>query len=220
MHRKPAPLEWPLAGYPRPYLEQLKVKSGNDPQLGMATLSDIPVRVGENLFDESVLLAQLLYPSWINPYWASILILGVLLLVVLGCGSCVLETGGSLQDSYFLGYQFIYPLWPWKINVRYFLPIAPLACVYLWHGILTLKRLVENRPRLLGVIWFPFGVFLAGSAWLWERGAWFGHNAIIHGGLQDDLSVVVWLTSAILAGRMAWTGRVRFAPQSIWRRRD
>jgi hypothetical protein len=207
MHRKPAPLEWPLPGYPRPYLEQLKVKYGNDPELGMAKLSDIPIRVGENLFDESVLQAQLLYPRWINPYWASVLILGPLLLVVIGCGSCILETGGSLQDWYFVGYQFIYLLWPWKINVRYFLPIAPLACLYLWYGIRRLGWLMENEPRELGAIWFPFGVFLTASAWLWERGAWFGRNALIHGGLQDDLSVVLWLASAIFAGRMVWTGR-------------
>ena len=212
MHRKPAPLEWPLPGYPRPYVEQLKVKYGNDPELGMATLSDIPIRVGGNLFDQSVLLAQLLYPRWINPYWASILILGPLFLVVLGCGSCILQTGGTLQDWYFVGYQFICLLWPWKINVRYFLPIAPLACLYLWHGLKRLEWLTKNKPRVLGAVWFPCGVFLTASAWLWERGAWFGHNTLIHGGLQDDLSVAAWLASAVFAARMAWTGRPIRAP--------
>jgi hypothetical protein len=60
MRRPPAPLEWPTAGYPRPYLEQLKVKDGNNPERGMATWRDIPLRVAHNAFEHSVMVARLL----------------------------------------------------------------------------------------------------------------------------------------------------------------
>jgi hypothetical protein len=56
MHRKPAPAEWPLPGYPGAYLEQVKLKSGNHPELGMAKWSDIPTRVKTNLLVESEIL--------------------------------------------------------------------------------------------------------------------------------------------------------------------
>jgi len=59
MHRKPAPMEWPLPGYPGPYLEQVKLKSGNHPELGIAKWSDIPARVNTNLLVESEILAHL-----------------------------------------------------------------------------------------------------------------------------------------------------------------
>src|SRR5437667_50653 len=49
MHRKPAPSEWSLPGYPGSYLQQLKLKRGNYPELGMAKWSDIPDRVTTNL---------------------------------------------------------------------------------------------------------------------------------------------------------------------------
>lgn len=216
MHRKPAPLEWPLPGYPRPYLEQLKVKFGNYPELGMATAVDIPVRIARNLYDESVLLTHLLYPRWVNEHWASMLIAGPLLLVVLGWGRTLWRaSGGSLLECYFAGYQAICLLWPWKIDVRYFLPIAPLACFYLWHGAKELGPLIRSRPRMIGFLWLPLGIFLTAGAWFWERGAWIGRNTVLHGGLQDELSLAVWACSIVVAGRMAWTGRSVTAPAGL-----
>ena len=42
-------IEWPIGGYPRSYIAQLGVKSGNHPELGAASLADIPSRVAKNL---------------------------------------------------------------------------------------------------------------------------------------------------------------------------
>ena len=54
-----APMEWPLPGYPGAYLEQVKLKSGNHPELGIAKWSDIPARVNTNLLVETEILAHL-----------------------------------------------------------------------------------------------------------------------------------------------------------------
>jgi hypothetical protein len=78
-----------------------------------------------------------------------------------------------------------------------------------------LAFLAKRKPRALGIVWFPLGTFLALSAWLWERGDWFGSNALLHGGLQDEVSLVVWLASAVVAARMAWTAAVTERPR-VW----
>ncbi len=205
MHRKPAQLEWPLPGYPRSYVQQLKVKNGNNPDLGLASPLDFPVRAAGNALAHSELLAQSLYKLWINAYWVSVLILGPVLVILIGWCYSVWRTGGELVDWYFAGYEFIYLLWPWSMEARFFLPVLPLACLYLLRGLEGIRFLATSKPRLLGVVWFPFGVFLALSAWLWERGAWFGRNALLHGGLQDEVSLMIWGASAMAAGWMAWT---------------
>jgi len=82
MHRKPAPLEWTLPGYPAPYLEQLKVKSGNYPELGMATLGDIPTRIVTNVFAQSDLFARLVLRHGVNRSKTFLLVVPVLLVGV------------------------------------------------------------------------------------------------------------------------------------------
>ncbi len=76
MHRKASTLEWPIPGYPQSYLSQLKVKSGNQPELGMATLSDIPRRILRNAADDSVMLSQALLRRWVDVAWMSALVTG------------------------------------------------------------------------------------------------------------------------------------------------
>lgn len=215
MHRKAAPLEWPLPGYPRPYLEQLHVRSGNNPELGMATPRDVLVRVADNGLAHTEMLVQLLYGHWVNVYWASSLIMGPILLMSLGWGYSVWQTGGELHDWYFAGYEFIYLLWPWRMEARFFLPIAPLACMYLWLGLRALVFLAKDRPRALGLVWFPIGVVLAIVAFSWERGIWIGRG-LMRGGLQDELSLAVWSLSAIAAAWLAYQG-LPSSPPSISR---
>jgi hypothetical protein len=52
--------EWPVPGFPHSYLAQLKVKSGEYPELGMAKLRDVPVRIFKNACGYSNLLNQVL----------------------------------------------------------------------------------------------------------------------------------------------------------------
>ena len=122
MHRQPAPLEWSVPGYPRSYLSQLMLKNGNDPELGMATLREIPVRVVHNALDDTGLLGQVLLHRGIDEAWMSAAVVGPLLLILLGWGYSVWPSGGGLHDWYFAAYELIYLLWPWRLEPRFFFP--------------------------------------------------------------------------------------------------
>ncbi len=203
MHRKPAPLDWPIPGYPQSYLSQLKVKSGNYPELGMATLVDVPVRVLKNGADDAILLSETILRHWVDVAWMSLFVVVPIVLVLLGWGSSIWRSRSGLQEWYFAGYQFIYLLWPWKLEPRFLLPIAPLALLYLWRGGKLAMVLAKDKPRLLAVVWYPLAVILAVSAWFWMHGSWIGSHQP-NAGLQDETSFVAWVLSAILAVRMLW----------------
>jgi hypothetical protein len=203
MHRKPAPLEWPVPGYPQSYLSQLKVKSGNEPQLGMATVSDIAGRILKNAADDSIMISQVLYHRWIDVAWMSLFVSGPIIFVLLGWGYSVWRTRGGIQEWYFAAFQGIYLLWPWKMEPRFFLPVFPLALFYMWRGGTALLVLSKNRPRLLALAWYPLAVILAVSSWFWMHGSWIASH-MTHAGLQDETSLAVWLFSAILAVRILW----------------
>ena len=203
MHRKPAPLEWPLNGYPASYLNQIKLKNGNYPESGLAKWSDIPERVGTNLLAESEILAQLVLRHGVNPTKLAVVIVPVLLIAV-GWLYSVRNTGGtSLVDWYFAGYQFVYLLWPWKMEARFFLPIAPLACFYLWKGVNGLILAAKSKPRVVGIIWLPLALFMAvsGAQWVYR------HRATGYGDAPDELLIPVWLISAVYAFWMAFKGQ-------------
>lgn len=205
MHRQGAPLEWPIPGYPRPYLSQLMVKDGNHPELGMATLRDIPVRVAGNALHHSAMLVQLLLVQRSGPVaWMSVAIMGPLLLMLLGWLSSIWRTGGGLHDWYFAGYELIYLLWPWSLEARFFLPVAPLACLYLWRGAQALGFVARSKARLVGAVWLPASVMLTIGAWFWTEGS----------GIERDVSFLTWLLSAIAAAWMAWAGSAWLTPAS------
>ena len=205
MRQTPAPLEWPIAGYPHPYLEQLTLKNGNDPELGIATWRDIGARVARNAFEDSLLVARLLERHWINVSWMSVAITGPLILMVVGWLASVRGNGGELHDWYFAGYEFIYLLWPWNVEARFFLPVAPLACLYVWRGVVAVAWLGKHKPRTLGIAWLPLSVWLTISAWYWMRGSGIARH-MLRGGLQGDLSFLIWLLSGLIAAWMAWAG--------------
>jgi hypothetical protein len=216
-HRKPAPLEWSLPGYPRPYLQQLLLKSGNEPQLGYATWRDVGVRIKTNLQDETAMFVELFSSHWINVAWWSVVIAGPFFLILLGWGYSVWRArGDALQEWFFAGYQFIYVLWPWKMEVRFFLPAAPLACLYLWKGIQALGVLVKNKPVLLGIVWMPISVILAVKSILWL----YHDPLVIHitkSGLQQEVSFAAWLLSGIAAIWLVRRGSVWPTPFAFLR---
>src|SRR5260370_12938124 len=191
VQRKTAPLEWPTPGYPRPYLQQVWVKSGNYPELGMATLRDIPVRVERNVFDTTRVMTQILFRRWIALSWLSFLVLGPMLLALVGWFYSVWKTGGGIQEWYFAGYEFIYLLWPWTMEVRFILPVAPLVCFYIWRGVEAVGFLAKNKARLFGLACLPASIFLAFSTWSWMHGRG-EYSDVPHGGLQDELSFATW----------------------------
>jgi hypothetical protein len=209
--------EWPVPGFPQSYMSQLKVKSGNYPELGMATPRDIAARVFQNACDHGNLLSRMLLRRLPQVAWMSVLVAGPLLLIALGWFSSIWSKGGGLQDWYFAGYEFIYLLWPWSTEARFFLPIAPLACLYAWQGAEVLASLAKNKPRMLGAVWFPVAIFLSVCAFFWTHGSGVGKQ-FENSGLEDEVSVILWLLSAILAAWMVRADSAWLTPGfALWR---
>jgi len=127
--------EWSLAGWPNSYTAQLRVKDGNDPELGMAQLRDIPIRVGNNLRGRaSGLFLLLTGRETATTFWTSPFIVAIIVFITVGLTASLLQEGGQLHDWYFLCHETIFLLWPWEFEMRFLIPVAPLACLYLWRG--------------------------------------------------------------------------------------
>jgi hypothetical protein len=206
--------EWPLPGYPKSYFSQLKVKSGNYPELGYATPKDVVFRVENNLKDHTrYLIGDVLIGRWISPSWGSIGIAGSLILVALGVGSSLLHDDSQLCALYFVGYEFIYLLWPWSFETpRFMLPILALACLYLAEGTLAVWRWSQQIPQRIGAVFLPVSVVLA---FFEIREAWAGGTAR---GFQDKISAVVWMVCAILCLRLIWKGALPSFEPPLWAR--
>jgi hypothetical protein len=147
--------EWPIGGYPKPYLAQLIVKNGNEPDLGYASLTDVPARIVQNITDRAAGLDYLATgktgSSLITPRWFLPWIFGPIVLVVIGLVRSVRQSGGTLAEWYFIVHEAIYLLWPWDFESRFFLPVAPLAFLYAWRGAryclaFTRRRLAWGGP--------------------------------------------------------------------------
>src|SRR4029077_6275039 len=206
MNRKPAPMEWPLPGYPGAYHQQLKLKSGNYPELGMAKFADLPARVATNLMIEAELLVTLSRPQGVNRTEVAVVIIRVILMGVGWAYSVWKSRGTSIVDWYFAGYECIYLLWPWTMEVRFLLPIGPLAFFYTWQGIVGIVRSSLAKPRLVGNVWFPAALLMTAlSARSIHK-----HWALGKTDVSDVLMLQVWLISAGCAVWMAYTGHPIF----------
>jgi hypothetical protein len=197
--------EWPIDGFPRSYVAQLKMKSGNYPELGTITPSALVTRVLKNLSAHADLLMTL-FSRWAFFVTSlSVFVLGVILLVALGWIYSIWPRGGALHDWYFIGYEFIYLLWPWTLDARFVLPIVPLAGLYLWRGGEALAFIAKRNPRILGSVWLPVSVPLMISSWMWVHGSGFA-SQMQNAGCEDELSFAVWFTTAVIAAWMIYAG--------------
>ncbi len=204
--------EWPVGGYPQSYLSQLRVKNGNNPELGMASLRDIPARVAQNLLDRELALIRLLTPKeYIAPAWASPLIVAPLVLVLIGIGCSLYRTGGGLLEWYFLSQEAMYLLWPWNFEIRFFLPVTPLACLYLWRGGEALLTLFRYSPRVTAACILPLMIFLDIDAGIW---AWGSRH------LQPVLAIASWTFGIGVAIGIVWMNTWRLPGMfDVWRQR-
>jgi hypothetical protein len=99
------------------------------------------------------------------------------------------------------------------MEARFFLPIAPLACYYIWRGIRTLLSAVQSKSRLIGGLWLPLAVLMAmsGAFWIYD------HRVIGYGDVPDELLVPAWFVSALVALWMVFTGQWIFSSESLSR---
>lgn len=191
-------VEWPLGGYPRSYLSQLSVKSGNYPELGEASITDVPSRIAEHLADRAALLTAILTrKDYVNSDWSSPLVFGSVLFVLVGLGRSVASAGGRWPEWYFVAHEAMYLLWPWNTEERFFLPVVPLAGLYLWRGATALFRLAIRKPRVVGTSTFLVSIVLGGRA---------AAVATASGSAQLAIAAVFWALVGMISGAMAWSG--------------
>jgi len=120
-------------------------------------------RVDGNMRARMGLFVELMTRHWINPSYSSVAMTLPLMLILVGVGSSILRRKGDFCAWYFLGYEWIYLLWPWTLEVRFFLPTAPLACLYFFEGTKVFSGWCYRYPRRVGAVLLPvFGVHSIG----------------------------------------------------------
>src|SRR5581483_11729601 len=124
---------WPVHGFQESYVTQLKLKNGNNPELGLASWQDVLKRPLENEDDMATSMVELFMHKAVAPAWYSPTTVIPLLLLLLGLVSSFRQTGGHVTEYYFVTYQFLYLFWPWNFELRFKLPVAPLAALYVWR---------------------------------------------------------------------------------------
>lgn len=212
MQRKPAPLQWTLPGYPASYLQQIKLKVGNDPELGLATWRDIPTRLRRNALGESSILAEVFLRHEVNPAKPGVALIPILLIGT-GLLYTLFQSGGmDVVAWYFVGYQLAYLLWPWDMETRFILPIAPLAALYVWVAIGGSLAAMRARPRNFGAALLPLALLvgvLAGRH-LFANRAW-------RSDFSEDLLFPAWLLVAACSLWMSLAER-SVLDTPVWRR--
>lgn len=162
--------EWPIHGYQEHYLAQLKLKNGNDPELGMATWRDVLLRPVHNADDRAAALLGILTRKQISPAWYSPGTIIPMGLVLLGLGASLWRTGGGLLEWYFVIYEAMFLFWPWDFELRFVIPVLPLFCLYMWRGGVQLWRLARDKSRSVSLFVFVLAAAgcLSSIAWGWN----------------------------------------------------
>lgn len=190
--------EWPIEGFPRSYISQLKVRNGNYPEMGLVTPREIPARILKNAVSQAGLISRALLHRWTNTNWMSAFIAGPILLILVGWYNSVFPSGGKLQDWYFACYEVIFLLWPWEFETRFFFPVMLIACLYLWRGGQACLHSATVTPRRFGFVCIPLTIFLAICTWCWicALGVF---GKLPPAGIQGFVSFLVWSSLAVLA---------------------
>jgi hypothetical protein len=189
--------EWPIHGYQENYLAQLRIKNGNDPEMGMASWKDVLARPIQNADDRAAELWYLVTRKPIAPAWYSPTTAVPVLLVLMGLGASFWKTGGGILEWYFLSYEAMYLFWPWSFEERFLLPVAPLACLYLWRGVVVAITCAKSRPRIVAAVGLVMAAAGSASALLWG-------TRVQHPGARG--CVAIWaLMSLALVGLLPGT---------------
>jgi hypothetical protein len=200
--------EWPVHGFQESYLAQLRLKNGNNPELGMATWQDVLKRPLENEDDMATAMGALFSHKDTAPAWYSPATVIPLALLLLGLGISFFRSGGDITEWYFLAYQVIYLFWPWNYEWRFQIPVAPLAALYMWRGLRLLWYWAKMSPRLTYAVSTAMAVSGTLATALW------GMHTRHPSGL---LCLVLWLLAGILFMTFLRPDAVRKASFSQYR---
>ncbi len=202
--------EWPIHGYQENYLSQLRIKNGNDPELGLATWKDVLERPFQNADDRGAELWTLIARKSVASAWYSPMSSVPVVLVLLGLGLTFWEDGGGISEWYFLSYEAMYLFWPWNFEERFFLPVAPLACLYLWRGGTLLLRFARAKPgKVVGICIACAAIGITSTA-IWGRR--FEHP-------QPRLCIAMWALIAVASALFWVVGRKKVESFPIASRR-
>ena len=161
--------EWRLPGYQENYVAQLRLKSANEPELGLATWRDVVVRPLASGDDMAAALFGVFTHKEMAPAWYSPATLLPLLIVSIGLLGTFLKTGGGPLEWYFLSYQAMFLFWPWDYERRFFLPVAPLAFLYAWRGGGTIWNMARKRPAVISLTTFTLALLGSVSSFMWGK---------------------------------------------------
>jgi hypothetical protein len=183
--------------YMNSYSAQFTLKDPHRPELGRATLGETALRVASNLPVQSSHIAALLTRiTWVAPIWYSPLVLIPLVLLICGSLSYILDHG-SLLAGYFLAYLGLYVLWPFDEGARFMLPVAPLAFVLIWRGLVEVSVFFRNAPAR------ALGASALGAAFV-VVGLGLGQHPR---GLQALASVAFWLAFTVITAVMTFVAQ-------------
>jgi hypothetical protein len=191
-------LEWALPGYPQGYFAQLKVRNGNNPELGFATAKDVVSRVKTNLKDRVTYMGQVFFQYRHYPPGTSPLVVGFTLLIFCGVGAALRRRRLQFCALYFVFYECVRLLWPWNFETRFAVAVLPFGCFYLVVGVLAVWHWSRQRPRTMGAVILGVSTVLAVAA------AWQGWVSKDSHSFEERVSTVIWIVCATFGLRLVW----------------
>ena len=170
------------------YASQFLTKDPQRPELGVASTSDLVLRVVSNAPVQAAHICALLTRvSYVMPTWYSPPVVITLALLLCGLVSYFFDSRRSVLAWYFLAYFTVYLFWPFDEGQRFMLPVAPLAFVLIWQGLVVTANLLRSRPTATLTSLSAFAAVLAVATGATDRSP----------GLQPRLSVVFWPLAAV-----------------------
>ena len=106
----------------------------------------------------------------VAPAWYSPVTVIPLALLLIGLSYSFWTSGGEITEWYFVNYQCLFLFWPWNFELRFQLPIAPLAALYMWRGGGVLLGWTRRMPRTIGIVCAVLAAVGFLSSAIWGRG--------------------------------------------------
>jgi len=127
-----------------------------------------------------------------------------LVLAVVGVGNSLLEgAGNDILAWYFVGFEFIYILWPWHLEFRFLFPSTVLACLFIYRGARKMAIWASLYPRRVAACLLPGCMFLCAVA---SRNSW-AAGPSWSAGVQLRFSAAFWLGASLFSVWVIWMNR-------------